>query len=124
MTGGTPRINLCGAYKLLLTMCLYIYPHVSSDEIAAFIVANGGGTYYFPDISMRCKELDLVRKAFLYEVYCASLPGNVQEAVWFVMLPPPLGARGLQLGRLLNINKTGFYLSKVKFKYGRGHRTC
>jgi len=62
MTGGVPRINVCGADELLLTICLYIYPHASSNEILAFVVANDGGTYSHPDISKRCKDLDLVRK--------------------------------------------------------------
>jgi len=100
MTGGAPRINFCGADQLLLTICLYIYPHASSDEIAAFIVANGGGTYSRPGISKRYKELDLVRKACSHEAYRASLPGKIQKAVWFVTLPPPLGVRGLRLGSI------------------------
>ena len=90
-------INFCGADQLLLTICLYIYPHASSDEIAVFIVANGGGTYSRPDISKRCKELDLSRKACSYEAYYISLPGNIQKAVWFVTLLPPLGFWGLRL---------------------------
>ena len=48
-----------GADQLLLTIYLYIYPHVSSDEIAAFIDANGGGTYSRPDISKRCRKLHM-----------------------------------------------------------------
>jgi len=65
----------------------------------------------------------LFRKACSHESYCASLPGNIQKAVWFVPLPPPLGVWGLRLDRFLDIGETGFYLSKVKSKYIRGHRT-
>ena len=81
MTGGTPRINWCGADQLLLTICLYIYPHASSDEIAVFIVANDGGTYSHPNISNRCKEQYLVRNACPHEAYHVSLPGKIQKAV-------------------------------------------
>jgi len=123
MTGGAPRINLCGIDQLLLTICLYIYPHASSDKIAAFIDFNGGG-YSHPNISKRCKELDLVRKACSHEAYNTSLPGNMQKAVWFVTLTPPLGVRGLQPNRLLDIDETEIYLSKVNSKYGQGHRAC
>ena len=91
MTGGAPSISL------LLAICLYIYPHASSDEIAAFIVANGGDTYSCTEIPKRCKEIYLIRKACSHEAYCASLSGNTQKAVWFVTLPPPLGVRGLRL---------------------------
>ena len=36
---------LVGEDQLLLTIYLDIYPDTSGDDIYAFIVANGGGTY-------------------------------------------------------------------------------
>ena len=45
MAGGREREQLIGADQLLLSICLYIYPEASSDEIAVFIHSNGGDIY-------------------------------------------------------------------------------
>ena len=45
MSGGTQRESLTGADQLLLSICLFIYPAVESDEIAIFIHANEGDIY-------------------------------------------------------------------------------
>ena len=42
MAGGIEREQLTGADQLLLSICIYVYPEASSDQIAAFIHSNGG----------------------------------------------------------------------------------
>ena len=124
MAGGTPRHNLCGMDQMLLATILYIYPDAQADQICAFIIANGGATYTRQDITKRCAELRLTRKKSSHEAYRANTPTNIAKALWFVSLPPPLGVFNIRLDRLIDVDETGFYLSNVKTKYGRGHTTC
>ena len=124
MSGGKPRENLCGMDQMLLSICYFIYPDAQSDQVCAFIIANGGGTYTRQDISKRCNELDLTRKRSSHEAYRANTPANIAKALWFVSLPPPLGVLNIRLDRLIDCDETGFGLSTVKTKYGRGHTTC
>ena len=124
MSGGRPREQLTGPDQLLLSICIYIYPSASSDEIAAFIHSNGGDIYTRPQISDRCIELELTRKRASKESYDAFSPASVRAVRWFKTLPPPLGIHTVQMHRLIDIDETGFYLKKCSSNYGRGHRTC
>ena len=124
MTGGQQRANLCGMDQMLLSICLFIYPDAGSDEICAFIVANGGMIYSRQDISKRCSELDLTRKRSSQEAYKANTDENIAKALWFVSLPPPLGVLNVRMDRLIDVNETGFYLNSIGPSYGRGHTAC
>ena len=56
-TGEVQKNSICGYDQLLLAMYLYIYSTISSDEIASFILTNGGVIYTRKDISSRCNEM-------------------------------------------------------------------
>jgi len=62
MSGGRECDQLPGSGQLLLSICVHIYPEASSDEIAIFILSNGGDIYSCPQITDRCSELELTRK--------------------------------------------------------------
>ena len=49
MSDGRNQEQLTGPDQLLLSICLYIYPAASSDEIAIFIYSNGGDVYLTTD---------------------------------------------------------------------------
>ena len=123
MTGGRPRVHLTGADQLLLSLCLFIYPDASIDEIAAFIYANGGGIYERPTISTRCNELGLSRKRSSKESYAAFSPSSLQKYRWFMTLPPPLGVSGISVDKFIDIDETSFYLKNITTRYGRSHTT-
>ena len=82
-----------------------------------------GEAYTRQDISKRCNELDLTRKRSSHEAYRTNTPANIDKVLWFVSLPPPLGVLNIRLDRLIDCDETGFGLSTVKTKYGRGHTT-
>ena len=124
MSGGRQREQLTGADQLLLSICVFIYPAASNDEIALFIYTNGGDIYTNPQITERCIELDLTRKRTSKESYDAFSPASIQSYNWYTTLPPPLGVHTLPVHRLVDIDETAFYLKKCSKNYGRGHRTC
>ena len=62
MVGGRECEQLAGAGQLLLSIFIYVYPEASSDQIIAFIHSNGGDIYSRPQITDRCRELELTRK--------------------------------------------------------------
>lgn len=124
MNGGAGRNNLVGEDQLLLSICLYIYPDASADEICTFIVANGGDVYSRPDITKRCNELGVTRKRSSRESYLAYTAKNVQKYLWFITLGPPLGVSSVRMARLIDIDETGFYLKSCSSKHGRGHSSC
>ena len=124
MTGGRQREQLTGGDQLLLSLCLFIYPDASTDEIAIFIHSSGGDIYTRPQISERCRELNLTRKRTSKESFDAFSPTSIRALNWFKTQEPPLGVFNVPLHRLLDIDKTGFYLKKCASNYGRGHRTC
>lgn len=57
MTGGAQRESLMGEDKLLLTICMFIYPKASYDGISAFIHSNGGVIYLQPQISEQYSDI-------------------------------------------------------------------
>ena len=124
MSSRTPRKHLCGMDQMLLFIYLFIYPDTLADNICAFIIENGGSTYTRQDISKRCAELNLTRKRSSREAYKANTPMNITKAMWCVSLPPPLRVLSIRLDRLIDVDETGFYMSSIKNKYGRGHTTC
>ena len=124
MAGGRQRDHFTGADQLLLSIYIYIYPSASLDETAIFIHSNGGDIYTQPQISNRCRELDLTRKRASKESYDTFSLTSIRALFWFKTLPPPLGIHTTPLHRLIDINETGFYLKQYSSNYGRGHCTC
>ena len=124
MCGGTSKLHITGADQLLLSICLYIYPEASTDELCTFIIANGGDVYSRQIVSRRCGELGLTRKRSSREAYDTFSPDSLRKALWFRSEPPPLGIRGVDIYKLCDIDETGFYLKSCARKYGRGHTTC
>ena len=113
MSGGRHREQLTGADQLLLSICIFIYPEASSDEIAIFIYRNGGDIYTRPQISERCAELQLTRKRASKESFDAFSTASIRAKEWFRTLPPPLGVHGQPVHRLIDIDETGFSLKKM-----------
>ena len=124
MSGGRPREQLTGPDQLLLSICIYIYPAASSDEIAIFIYSNGGDIYSRPQISDRCAELELSRKRSSKESFDAFSPASVRLRRWYTTLPPPLGMHNVPIHRGIDCDETGICLKKCSSNYGRGHKTC
>ena len=104
-------------------MCIHL-PSASSDEIALFIFSNGGDIYSRPQISDCCAELELSRKRASKESYDAFSPASVRAVRWYKTLPPPLGMHSVPIHRAIDIDETGFFLTKCSSNYGRGHKTC
>ena len=94
MAGGRERKQLIGADQLLLSICIYIYPEASSDEIAIFIHSNGGDIYTRQQITDRCSELELTRKRASKESYDAFSPASIRSMRWYKSLPPPSWSSG------------------------------
>ncbi len=52
---------------MLLTLCIFTFPQASSDEVAIYILENGGAIYSRQAISERLNELKLTRKRVSHE---------------------------------------------------------
>ena len=98
MTGNREQHILVGLDQLLLTMSVYLYPSMNSDERAAFIYANGGSDapYSRQDVSKRCKELGITLKKRSIEAYQAFTPTNRLKKELFFTRGPRLGIRGVR----------------------------
>jgi hypothetical protein len=91
-----------GIDQLLLCIFLLVHPDAEDDEVAVFIVNNGGQLYDRQLISQRKKDLEYSRKRASIEAYQAFLPLNLLRVEQFFNLPPPLGIRHLLLNRLVD----------------------
>lgn len=120
MAGGSTKESLVGFDQLLLSICIFIYPSATVDEIATFIVVNGGSVYSREQITTRCNDLEMTRKRCSKEAFQAFSFRTQQRVRWFQTLPPPLGVRNIPLSSLLDSDETGFYLRDLGPKYGRG----
>mmetsp|Transcript_10883 Transcript_10883/g.12613 ORF Transcript_10883/g.12613 Transcript_10883/m.12613 type:complete len:136 (-) Transcript_10883:399-806(-) len=89
--GGAEKNALTGNYQLLLVIGLFIYPNALADELATFIVANGGDVYSREQVSDRCEEINITRKRCSKEAYDTFSPGALEKLRWFKTCPPPLG---------------------------------
>jgi hypothetical protein len=85
---GTAGSSIVGRDQLLLCVFLLAHPDASDDEVAVFIVNNGGQLYSRQIISQRKKELKYTRKRASSEAYQAFLPQNLLRAEQFFNLPP------------------------------------
>ena len=110
--------------QLSLLICLYIYPDTHADQICSFVIANGGATYTWQDITKWYAELELTRKKSSHEAYRANTSANIAKSLWCVSLSPPHGILNIRLDRLIDVDKTGFYISNMKTEYGCGNTTC
>jgi len=119
MTGGTERQALVGVDQLWFAICIFIYPDASDDEIATFIISQGGKVYSREQISSRCSELEITRKRLSKEAYDAFSLRVQRRVRWFWSQPPPLGILTLIISQLIDIDETGFYSSKFGSNYGR-----
>ena len=120
MAGGEERADLVGYDLLLLALAITIYPCATLDEIATFILANGGDVYSNPQISERLQELQITRKRCAKEAYDAFSERTQRRVRWFMTLPPPLGVYRVLMRKLIDIDETGFYLKCCSPNYGRG----
>jgi hypothetical protein len=119
MTGGVEREALTGFDQLWFSICLFIYPAASADEVCIFIISQGGNVYSREQISQRCKELEITRKRLSKDAYDAFSPRLQKRVRWFWSQPPPLGISHVVLPQLIDIDETGFCLSKLGSNYGR-----
>ena len=69
MTGGRELVCMVGRDQLLLCLFLSIHPDAEDDEVAVFILNNGGRLYSGQTISSRKKELQKHKKKIL----CGSI---------------------------------------------------
>ena len=123
MTGGRERTQLVGRDQLLLAIGLFIHPDSSADQLAAFIVNQGGDLYDRQAISRRMKELDVSKKKCSQEAYQAFTEKNMRKARWFWSLPPPLGVVGLERRRLLDFDEMAVFMEQINPKYGHAHKS-
>ena len=83
MTGGTERHKLVGQDQFLMVFFISVYPDADADEVATYIVNNGGNVYDRQTISKRLQELGFTRKRASTEVYQAFLPHNILRVQQF-----------------------------------------
>jgi hypothetical protein len=122
MTGGSERSQLVGSDQFLMIVFLYIHPCAQADEIATFIVNNGGGLYDRQTIQERLSELDFTRTRSSTEAYQALLPHNIAREQQFLTLPPPLGVAGIQRRKLKDLDECSIYMEQCNPIYGYSHK--
>ena len=121
MTGGRQRSQLVGRDLLLLMICIFIFPTATADEIAAFIVNNGGGVYERRTISSRLKDMDITRKIGSTRAFQAFLSINIQRKLDFFNQPPSVGVHGLRRRVFIDFDETGIFLEMTNRKRGFAH---
>ena len=95
-SGNHERMEMKGLDQLLLTMYVFLFPRIGSDEISTFIYINGGSLGIArATISERCKELKITRKRASLESYAAYTPINKQRTHLFFTIGPPVGIHGI-----------------------------
>jgi transposase len=120
--GGQPR-RLVGRDQLLMVIYLTAYPDAELEEIAAYIVNNGGDLHSNSTICRRLKELKLTRKKASVEAYQAFNPVNIVRRDQFFSLPPPLGVNGIQRRRLIDADECSISIDQTNRRFGRAHTT-
>jgi hypothetical protein len=120
MTGNNARQGLVGRDLFLLSIGLFIYPDFKADELACFIVINGGEMYSRQAISQRMKDLGMSIKAASTEAYQAFTPINMRKCLYFWTEPPPLGVVGLDRRSFIDI-ECRISLETCNTRYGHAH---
>ena len=119
MTGNHDRTILVGYDLFLLVLGNFVYPEATTDQLAAFIVLNGGDVYFEQDINTRLQELEFTRKRSSAEAYAAYSFRSRLRAELFWSRPPPLGIVGIVRVRFIDVDETGWELSGCGSHYGR-----
>jgi transposase len=96
----------------------YIYPSATADELACFIISNGGNVYERQTIYKRLSELGITRKRASYESYDAFSTRNLIKAELFWTQPPQLGIKNIRRYQFIDIDEAGFCLKNLKTNYG------
>ena len=106
-------------------MCafVYVYPRAKLDEIATFIVNNGGDVYSRQIVQSRLDELNMTRKKASTEAYQAFLPHNIAREERFWSQGPPLGVNGVLRRMLLDLDECGISLDQCNRKSGFAHKS-
>ena len=123
-SGNKERSIIVGRDLVLLTICYFFAPRAESDEVASFIVANGGQVYSRQDISRRCNELKMNRKRASLESKEAYTIKNLVRCDQFFDHPPPVGVNGVQRRRLIDVDEAQFCLKKIEKAIGRAFSCC
>ena len=117
MTGGTERHKLVGQDQFLMVFFISVYPDADADEVATYIVNNGGNVYDRQTISKRLQELEFTRKRASTEAYQAFLPHNILRVQRFWSLPPPVGVANVRRRMLVDVDECGgIALEKMQSK--------
>jgi hypothetical protein len=120
MTGNKQEEAVCGMDRMLLSICLYVYPKTQADEIAMFIYKNGGTRVYSrSQILTRLLELKLTGKQASTEAYQAFTPINLLRAELFWSSPPPLGVVRVSQAKLIDVDECG--ISFEQCNRSKGH---
>jgi transposase len=117
-TGNKQRVNLVREDQILLAICMSIYPRSTADDVASFIIANGGQAYSRQAIYKRLKELKYKRKKASLESHDAYTPVNREKALIFWTHPARAGVAGVPRFRLIDVDETHFDLKCTASKYG------
>jgi transposase len=120
--GGHQR-QLVGQDQLLMVIYLTAYPDAELEELAAYIVNNGGELHSTSTICRRLKELKLTRKKASIEAYQAFHPRNILRRDQFFGLPPPLGVNGIERRRLIDADECAVSIDQTNRRFGRAHST-
>ena len=119
-TGNKQKEELTGYDQFLLSICYFVHPRAKSDEVATFIVANGGTSGISrQSITRRSQELSYSRKRASLEAYEAYTPINRMRCELFFSQPPPVGIHQIPLRRFIDVDEAGFTLSACESKYGK-----
>ena len=77
MAGNKDSNRLVSFDLFLLSLCIFMHPDATQDQIATFIFNEGGGLYSRSDISRTLADLKVTRKRSSTEAYQAHLPHNI-----------------------------------------------
>ena len=113
-TGNKRRVVLTDEDQLLLTLAIYINPTSTADQIAAFIIREGGNIYTREQIYKRLKEMGVVRKRASVESFKAFTPQNIMRARVFWTEGPPAGVAGVPRRKFIDIDETRFALHQTR----------
>jgi hypothetical protein len=113
MRGGPECTELVGCDLLLMCIFLMAWPDAHADDVAIYIINNGGGGYSHQLITRRMKELKKTKKRSSTEAYQAFLPQNILCRQRFFSLPPPVGIAGCPRKKFIDIGECGISLDKT-----------
>ena len=95
MQGNNEHDSLTGVDLILLAVGITIYPTASLDQLAMYIVSQGGNVHNKSILSKRLKDLEVSRKSVSVEAYEAFSERNLLREQLFWTRPLPLGKVGI-----------------------------